>query len=130
MKTYRRKIHAEMVLWLVGLYRLTKKSKDELYFTTLDIVGGSRHLRAGGTNGTLLIHWGLIKKIHNANRSGAPAGSYRITEKGIDFLQGKIPVCTWVELRNGELINSSSEVADVKKCLGSKFNYNELMNGL
>lgn len=128
VKVYRRKIHAEMVIWLIGLYTLSKKA--DKFYTTLDILQTNRHLRAGGTNGTLLIHWGLIEKLAKENRAGAPAGSYKITSKGEKFVNGKINVWQWVELLNGELYEVSTESTNVRQALGTEFNYNELMRGL
>jgi hypothetical protein len=130
VKVYRRKIHAEMVLWLIGLYKLC--SANDGYYTTVDIARSqnSKYLKVGGTDGTFLIHWGLIEKIPATNRGGAPARSYKITKKGIDFVDGKINIWKWVELLNGELMDVSTEGTDIHQALGSKFNYNELMNGL
>ena len=82
VKLYRRKLHAEMVLWLVGLYRLWLE--DGWYHTTLEIVERNPYLKAGGTNGTLLTNWGLIEKIPEENRARGPSGSYLITRRGIE----------------------------------------------
>jgi len=126
VKLYKRKLHAEMVLWLIGLWHLSRRNEWSEYFTTLEILKVSPHLKAGGTNGTLLIHWGLIEKMPEDNRAGAPAGSYKITGKGIEFLRGR-RVPARIHLVCGELVGYSNDSIDVKEALGNKFSYGELM---
>ncbi len=126
VKLYKRKLHAEMVLWLIALDRLCD---DRDWHTTLEIVELSPHLGAGGTNGTLLIHWGLIEKRGEENRSGAPAGSYQVTAKGRSFLYCNSRVPARAHFLCGDLVGFSAEVTTARQAVGNKFDYDELIVG-
>jgi len=127
MKVYKRNIHAEMIIWLIELCKLTEEVGSD-WHTTVEIIKCSQHLKAGGTNGTLLVHWGLIEKIPEENRAGGPAGRYRITEKGFDFLYRKGTVPERVHFFCDKVIGYSEEHVSVKQALGKRFNYQELMD--
>jgi len=127
VKLYKRRLHSEMVLWLAGLEFLCR---DGEYHTTLEIIQHTQHLEGRGTNGALLIHWGLIVKIPVENRGNAPAGSYRITDKGKAFLAQRIEVPARAHFLCEELVGFSQETTTAAEAVGNKFDFNELMLGL
>jgi len=120
IKLYRRHIHTEMVVWLIGLYKLCR---DGGWHTTLEIEERTDHLKAGGTNGTLLVHWGLIEKIPVENRGGGPAGRYRLTSLGEDFLHGKVSVPKSVFFLCNKIVGESIDRVKIRGALGNHFSY-------
>jgi hypothetical protein len=123
---YKRKIHAEMVLWLIGLDRLC--SMDENYHTTVEILSLSKHLKAGGTDGTFLVHWGLIERNPEPNKAGAPAASYRITQKGKDFLHNGARVPARAIFVFGNVEGFDEEVTTAREAVRDKFDYDQMIN--
>jgi hypothetical protein len=89
VRVYHRRLHAEMALWLIKLVR--KYREEPGWYQTVDLLAASgSHLRAGGTNGTLLVHWGLIERATACNEAGAPVGSYRPTSQGLAFVENRV----------------------------------------
>lgn len=80
------------------------------------------------SDGVYLVHWGLIEKSDGTNESMAPAGTYQPTEKGLRFVRELEQVPSHVHLLNNEVVGWSSGMTTIRQALGSKFNYEELMN--
>lgn len=76
------------------------------------------------------VHWGLLEKMQGERDDGSNRmGWYHITQKGEDFVNGKITIPKWVKLYNNEVVGFAEEHINIQKALGTKFNYQELMNG-
>jgi len=79
-----------------------------------------------------LVCWGLIEESVDRKDDGNPDnGFYRITDAGVAFVENKIRVKRYVYLYNNvplEPENLDEETVSIQECLGSEFNYNELMN--
>ena len=54
-----------------------------------------------------LIHWGMVERVKR--------GYYKITDKGIDFLNGSL-AHEWIDVRLGEIIGKSDTRVD-RTCL-------------
>lgn len=122
VRVYRRKLHSEMarfLLQLVSLYR-----KYPRYYSMREIM--PRDNKAS-SDGTYLVHWGLIEKADGTNTAMAPAGTYRPTELGLRFAHEVEAVPSHVHLLNNKPIGWSDKQITIRKALGSKFNYDELM---
>ena len=118
VKVYRRKLHREMATFLIHLVRQYRRTGEWTHVRDLDAAG----TRKSSTDASYLVHWGLLE------RRGR--GEYRPTEEGIDFVMDRIEVSRWVELRNNEPQDFSSETVSVVNALGSPFDYKALMRGM
>lgn len=127
VRIYKRKLHAEMAIFLIKLVK--KFEKEPRYYTTNELLKDARHLRAGGTDGGFLVHWGLIGKAPINNRAGAPASSYIPTKQGIEFAHNRIKVPHAVWLLDKKVVRKSDDVIGIESALGTKFQYSELMQG-
>ena len=125
VRIYKRPLHAEMALFLVKLVR--KYQQDPKWYSTEEILAGDNHLKVGGTNGSLLIHWELIERSDNTNRGNAPCGLYRPTLSGIDFVYMKRREPSHVHLRNNIREGASDKKVYITEALGKKFDYQTLM---
>lgn len=126
VRVYRRRLHSEMALWLIKLVREYRKKPG--WYQTVDLLGtAGSHLRAGGTNGTLLVHWGLIERATSDNQAGAPVGSYRPTNLAMDFVDNCVMVPTYIYLLDNERVGASDQVINIKGVIGDRFSYEELM---
>lgn len=70
-----------------------------------------------------LKYWGLIQPNEESE------GFYKITQKGIDFVEGKTKVESHVMLYNNKFYGFKGNYVGIKECLKKKFNYEKLMEG-
>jgi len=76
-----------------------------------------------------LKHWGLIEQRPGTRPDGSNrAGYWRITKKGIDFLNSNIQVEKYATIFDGNLIRMSNDKIWVVDCLNVKFDYSKLMS--
>ena len=120
VKLYKRKLHAEMARFLTNL--VNAYQKEPRYYSTRELLPGAAK---AATDGSFLIHWGLIEKLQGKNKSGAKAGMYRPTADGIEFAHNRLAVASHIFL----LVNkfqgfskSTTFISDVES-----FNFHELM---
>jgi hypothetical protein len=132
VKEYHRRINSAMVWSLSLIYEWYKKNDPTLKSWMLpeeymkEISGLPMTVVRG--DWTKLVHWKLIERQKSIrNDSSYHVGHYRITQKGIDFLKGKISVPKTIVLFNAKLLRMSSETCTVNNCLNKHFNYNKLM---
>jgi len=136
VKTYKRQITAAMVktLWHMKLwFEETDGHHNDKWMPVEDYIAklplARRPLpRGASSNFSLMQHWNLITpKPGNRDDGSKRNGYWRITKKGVRFLNNKIHVEKYAVEYNGELIELSDEMVDIKYCLRQKFNYEELM---
>jgi hypothetical protein len=127
VRVYHRTLHSEMILWLLGLVSLYEQ-REGWYMTTDIIRELGSHLRAGGTNGSLLVHWKLVLRAEVDNLAGAPVGSYRPTEDGLRFVAGRKAVPKCVHLKDNILVGEGNVQATIHELLPIRFSYPELMS--
>ncbi len=76
-----------------------------------------------------LRHWGLIEKSSDAPEPDKKAnGMWRITQAGVDYVKGRTTVSEIALLYNNKCWGFKGNQVDIKKSLGTKFDYSELMN--
>lgn len=117
-KVYKRKIHGAMAAMLIRMWK--RADTDWLYLP--DLPQRSR-------DGTGLAWWGLIEEERVARPDGGRAGWWRVTAKGVQFIQDQTTVQTYAHVYDGRCLKFSGEARTLRDCLGSKFNYGELMAG-
>lgn len=119
-KIYERKLNSNMARFLIDLvykWRLEGKKpihKDRLVWKGYDY--------------SCAAWWGLVETFESETREKRMSGFYVPTEKGIAFAAGRITVPRTVTHFNREILSYSDERIDIRAALGSKFNYQELMN--
>lgn len=116
-KIYKRKINSTMARALITLYRVN--ATDE-YIHTADLPGDTHEM-------SQLVWWGLIEEERVRREDGGRAGHWRITTKGGMFVHGDLLVLKYARVYDGRCLGLVGEPVDIKQCLGSKFDYGELM---
>ena len=102
------------------------------WWRTADIVVHvkARHHKRS-SSGPSARYWGLILASDDSvNAAGASAGSYQITEKGLEFLRGDRAVAEKAYVLNGELWNTGQEVVTVNQVKGVSFDFKRDVIGL
>ena len=119
-KMYRRKINAGMAHSLIHIHRIAP-------------TGGWVHVHAIGARSReegKLVYWGLAEEQTSVGLHGGRAGYWRLTDKGRDFVKGKIKVPKYAKVYNGQCYGLEGDLVGIKESLGTKFNYDELMRGI
>lgn len=103
IQTYKRTISLSQVYWLI---LLNKYSKGGYRYVDHKVIS-NRLYEALGRNASdypLMAHWGLIEC------SPVTSGEYKITSKGIEFIEGKIKVPKYLYFANNKVFRSSPEL--------------------
>jgi hypothetical protein len=120
-KVYPRKLNANMVAFLISLYRHHRKTKDWVHHTDCFHVGRDY---------PYVATWGLARmKPNEGDSSKRESGLWKTTKKGRLFIREAEFVPSHVFMYNNHVVGWGARNIDVTDALGKKFNYRELMAG-
>lgn len=122
VKVYKRSITSTMARQLIHAWRCHGVM---VWFHTRDVVMNS----SGAGDFSKLEIWELIEKqpLDRRDDHKKTSGLWRITQKGADFIQGKITLPGHAAVYNGKLLEFIGPEQGIHEALGNKFNYRELM---
>ena len=124
-KLYKRKLNTGLAKFLLDLYKIGRHEEYHhiaslLHFKT----------KTSGTDFYILKFWELIEeKSKDINADTKTSGYWKITCKGIAFVEQRLKVPSHVCLYNGRLFGFEGEKVTIGQCLGERFSYSELMGG-
>lgn len=121
VKLYPRKITSSMSKALIGMFRETKAGGGEKewadsrnYIAIPDVVK--------------FVHWGILEAQEGQRDDGSKrVGWYKLTEKGIEFVNGRISVPMRVKLYNQKFYGFEGGEVYIYDTFKNRFDYNELM---
>jgi len=120
-KRYRRWIHAEVAIFLIKLVKAYRK--DPRYYHAKELIDAKgKH----STDASYTQHWGLVTKA-NAEADGRKGGFYKPTQRGIDFVLGRIAVPAHAVIYDNRVEEWATNNVSIRDSLGKKFKYEELM---
>lgn len=117
-KVYKRKIHAGMVRTLIAMYR--KGGLGWVYLP--DVKQKSR-------DSTGMAWWDLIEEEKALRPDGGRVGWWRLTSLGEEFVLDRRTVRKYAHIYDGRWLSFSGDMVGIRDCLGTQFNYEELMAG-
>lgn len=119
-KVYRRKINSGMARALIVQYR--QVGREYAHTSSL-----CRFTHEAGQ----LSWWGLLEQETDRRPDGGRSGYWRVTDKGEQFVRSLIPVEKYARIYDGRLLRlDGGEMVWITDSLGTKFNYQELMQGI
>lgn len=127
-KVYPRMIYGKMAAALIRLHAVSRPDFSFVHVSKID-VPTIRSVVFSGDFAKLAL-WELIEPMpkDEKDKTKRANGSWRITQRGIDFVNGKITVPKYVKIYDGRRIGfDDSEMVSIQNCLGEKFDYAELM---
>lgn len=126
-KVYRRRIGSASAMALVLLHRDAGTAWVHLP-TFLKERQGNAH--TGDV--AKARYWGLVEPVDATRDDGSyRVGTWRLTEQGVRFAAGRLRVPKYARIYDGRLLGlDAEEWVDIKECLGHKFDYRELMEGV
>ena len=127
VQIYDRNIHSTTAAMLIRLHRLGPGFHHLGDFLSPDGRKIPKGL-SGGPDFAKLRFWGLIESMPHIPNEKKNSGFWQITEKGKAFVLCQITVLKYVSTYSNKVLGFWGPPVTIKDCLGTKFNYLELMN--
>lgn len=124
VRVYKRSMHVGMARWLLALYKKADYGRQRGYFEIRDLP-----TQLGGDYGKLK-HWGLVsfpgsdKRPDGSNRTGY----VKITQRGVEFVEGKINMPGQAMLLNNRLLGFAGNNVYIHQVI-ENFNYSDILPG-
>jgi hypothetical protein len=130
VKLYKRPLNSTMAASLISVWRHAKL--DFIHVNDyLITVPSLKKKTLGGGDFAKLRHWGLIAPKVEMREDGCKHnGHFRVTQKGEDFIKGKLMVSSHIFIFNNKFEGYNPEGITIQQALGKHFNFNELMAGI
>lgn len=125
VRSYRRKLHATMAAGLVRLVRCWQANGRDWVDTTR----GANLPRVWLGDFGKLAYWALIEAAPNDDPAKRTSGIWRPTPRGVEFAHNRLAVASHVEVFNGQVLAYADDRVTVVDCLGTSFNYADLVAG-
>jgi hypothetical protein len=127
-KVYRRPLNYGMAHCLFLMYDYFNQPGHERCWLHLPSYLNGRGVVARGGDPTKTRYWGLIVGSGDVREDDSPrVGHWRITEKGVAFVEQRITVPSHALVYNDQCLGFSEEQVLISKCLGKRFDYAKLM---
>ena len=119
VKAYKRKLNSGMARALIIIYKLTK---DKKYIHVQHIFSSLYNLRATTMDYAYAEKWKLIESDPDQN------GYWRITQLGVQFVNGILTMPEYCLVYNGNVYKWSPNRINIKTALTTAWSYDELMD--
>lgn len=126
VKLYPYKITSTKAYGLVQLVKLYEERREPIHVRDMKQPGG-REIEASGGAFATLKHWGLIYQPENTDPTKRRSGYWVPTRLGTEFAHRQTTVPKVLHIFNNKPYRQSTEMTDIVECLGTKFDYRELM---
>lgn len=128
VQLYKPKLYSTQCVCLINLNRERLAGNEWVHVDKFDYYNTEGKGRARGHNFSEIRYWGLIEQQPASEDSKTrTSGCWRITQKGIDFVNGKITVQERIRVFNATFYGFEGKQITIKEAMGNKFDYNELM---
>lgn len=122
-QVYKRSMHHTAARQLITLYRLGGHSD---FVHAREFIGLNE---GGGGDFAKARFWGLLeKKDLEEGEDKKSSGLWRLTHKGVLFVQCKLTIDRFVFIYDDKAERFDGPQVNIKDCLGTKFSYYDLMN--
>lgn len=121
-KLYKRRLNRGMAHMLLELFRARSRRDPDRFIDVREL----KAFKAGSGDYAFLRFWGLVEQQPNTDEKKRSSGFWRITEKGCDFVRGKLNVPTHVFVFDNNPEGFSSEMTTFADALNHSFDYSEL----
>lgn len=122
-KIYTRQISKRVARCLIGLYSFS--IDDPRFFHVLEMPETNK--RSSG-DFTKLALWGLMVERFNDDDTKQTSGFWKITQKGIDFVEGKILLPKYVRTFDNKILGYVGGNVSIHDCLKERFDFSVLMS--
>jgi hypothetical protein len=128
---YDRQIYKTIAKQLISLYRLNQGKPGFYHVRTIAANMPKGGPKVIGGDFAKLRYWGLIEQGDNDDPDKRSSGTWRITAKGIDFVEKRITIPKFAYTYNKKCVGMGGPQVSILDCLRKdKFKYGELMGFL
>lgn len=114
---------------LLNLYYLTKESPDIEYFPSHKFCKGRN---GAGRFAALRYHDFIIESVANKESTNdgqkKNTGLWKLTDKGIDYCEGRIKIPKYILTYNRKFIGTDGPLMSIDEFLNEQFHYRKLMD--
>jgi hypothetical protein len=122
-QVYKRRIHSAVARQLIEIWNLG-----------IDDYVHARDLILDGLSGVCDLgkakYFGLVAQKENTDDGLKANGYWKLTQKGIDFIKNGARIPEYVLVFDDRVIGVAQTDVDINDCLGYKFDYRNLMDGI
>jgi hypothetical protein len=118
VQVFKRKLNANMARFLISLTYEHLVRGDWVHY---------KKCSYRGRDYPYLPAWGLAETAANEDSKKRSSGLWRPTEKGIDFVYGRIKVPTHAYIFDNQYLKHTRELIDIRGVLKEPFDFAELM---
>lgn len=124
VKVYRRPMTAVAARALVLLWR-----EHGFDFGHMPTLVARRMPDVSGQGGYVVLsqHWGLIESEQSVREDGGSAGMWRVTPRGLAWINGRFTVRRYARIYNGRCLGLVGPGVTVQEVLGEKFDLAALL---
>lgn len=124
-RVWRRDIHSNIAYGLVLLY---KAGANGTFIHKPTVLKGKG---SGSRDESIARYWGLLEEERTVKRDdGGRAGYWRLTPRGVAFVRGAVTIPAYALVYNKKCLGLEGPPRTIQDCLGKRFDYQELMDGL
>jgi hypothetical protein len=120
---YKRRINKSMAIDLINAVRL-KAYRDFVHIRDIQ----ANH--SGGGDFAKLRWWKLVEQQTNDDETKRDSGLWKVTQLGLDFMQGLVDLPESVTVYDNEVLSVSDKLKSFKECLKEPFDYQEILRGI
>jgi len=126
VKVYRRKFNRTMAKFLVEMYKVDEEGIGWLHVASSDRI---LQITRGAGDFAKSRYWDLIEQRFDlVGGKKVGSGDWRITQKGREFVEGKITIEKYAFVYNKHCLGfSEGEPLSIRQALGEKYDYEEMM---
>lgn len=118
-KIWRRSVHSSQVRVMIEAYKRFKLSEFSLPRLLEDIARQSPDMTGPKA-------FGLIEELPSRRADGGPAGAWRVTPEGLQFILGEVLIPKYVFIQQRNILRFEGPNISVHNAIKNKFDYQEI----
>lgn len=122
-KVYKRTLHSSVALQLIRLHKLGGYWGHYVHASRMIL-----SKQSGAGDFTKAKMWKLIEPFGPTSDKTKASGLWQLTALGKDFVEGKVAIQRIALVYDDKVVGYRGGVVYINDCLGSAFNYSELMD--
>lgn len=129
VKLYKRPIYSTMAAALIEIYCYFRKHHEARWLHVGDFLAKHPNEKISrSSDWAKLVHWDLLEAQQGERDDGSNRiGTYRITDLGRAFCEGRAKVWRRMYFFDGRVIGHDDDLISIREALGKGFDYSELM---
>ena len=130
VKLYEYKLFRMSAIALIYLYKLTRDNPEKVYFHVSKYAEAIPGKKIRSPHFAELRFWGFIVAKDRKTKESNASGFWAITEKGKNFVEGRISVPERIMMFNNKWQGFAGEAIMIEDAMENSFEYQEMMGDI